>query len=105
MRFKDIAMGIPVLNANITRKMMREIRNQGQEDIKPKLTERELEILKMVALGKPYKIIAQEFSLRQATIRAHVSNILSSLMLPTRSQLVLYAIHQKIISSENSGDC
>ena len=33
----------------------------------------------MVALGKPYKIIAQEFSLRQATIRAHVSNILSEL--------------------------
>jgi len=93
------------LNANITRKMMREIRNQGHEEIKPMLTDRELEILKMVALGNPYKIIAQEFGLRQATIRAHVSNILSKLNLSNRSQLVLYAIHQKIISSENSSDC
>jgi len=102
---KDIASGIPVLNANITRKMMREIRFQGQDDLRPKLTDRELEIMKMVALGKPYKIIAQEFGLRQATIRAHVSNILSKLNLSNRSQLVLYAVHQKLISSENSGDC
>lgn len=102
---KDIAMGIPVFNANITRKMMREIRNQGQEEIKTQLTDRELEILKMVALGKPYKIIAQEFGLRQATIRAHVSNILSKLNLSNRSQLVLYAIHQKIISSDSGSNC
>lgn len=96
---KDVYMDIPVLNPAFTRKMMREIQRPKQDEPKSDLTERELEILKMVAVGKPYKIIANDLGLRQATIRAHVSNILSKLSLTNRSQLVLFAIQTKLIDS------
>ncbi|PKN87959.1 MAG: DNA-binding response regulator [Chloroflexi bacterium HGW-Chloroflexi-8] len=97
---KDVFMDIPVLNPAFTRKMMREFQHPKQEDLKTELTDRELEILKMVAMGKPYKIIANDLGLRQATIRAHVSNILSKLNFSNRSQLVLYAVRNKLIEPE-----
>jgi len=97
---KDVFMDIPVLNPTFTRKMMREIQQPKQNEPKYDLTDRELGILKMVALGKPYKIIANDLGLRQATIRAHVSNILSKLNLSNRSQLVLFAIQNELIESD-----
>jgi NarL family two-component system response regulator LiaR len=102
---KDIYAGVPVLNPAITKKMMREIQHQSAAEPKAELTEREEEILRLVALGKPYKVIAHKFGLRQATIRAHVSNILSKLNLSNRSQLVLYAIQNKMIDVDTQANC
>ena len=64
------------------------------------LTEREVEVLKWVASGKPYKEIAHALHVQEATLRTHVSNILGKLNLSNRSQLVLFAIEQKLIDRD-----
>lgn len=94
---RDISNDIPVLAPNITRKLMKE--TQTKENLLPEneLTEREMEVLKMVALGKPYKEIAFGMHVQEATIRTHVSNILGKLNLSNRSQLVLYALEHNLV--------
>lgn len=94
---RDVAKDIPVLAASITRKLLRETREKDQTQAGNELTERETEVLKMVARGIPYKEIAFGMNVREATIRAHVSNILGKLYLSNRSQLVLYAIEHHLI--------
>ena len=95
---KEIYLGNPVLNPSIIKKLIYEVQQHNEDEmVVSQLTNRELEILRLVALGKPYKVIAQELSVQQATVRAHVSNMLSKLNLSNRSQLVLYAFNKKII--------
>ncbi len=94
---RDVAKDIPVLAASITRKLLRETREKDQPQAGNELTERETEVLKKVAQGIPYKEIAHDMNVRDATIRAHVSNILGKLYLSNRSQLVLYAVEHHLI--------
>jgi len=94
---REINNDVPVLAPNITRKLMRETQTKAEETDIQDLTERELEVLKMVASGRPYKEIAYTMHVQDATIRTHVSNILGKLNLSNRSQLVLYAIDHKLV--------
>jgi DNA-binding NarL/FixJ family response regulator len=94
---REINNDVPVLASNITRKLMRETQTKPEETDIQDLTERELEVLKMVASGRPYKEIAYTMHVQDATIRTHVSNILGKLNLSNRSQLVLYAIDHKLV--------
>lgn len=94
---RNIYLGIPVLGHNITRKLMRNMQVGTTSQPMDNLTEREVEVLKWVASGKPYKEIAHALHVQEATLRTHVSNILGKLNLSNRSQLVLFAIEQKLI--------
>ena len=94
---RDIAMDVPVLAASFTRKLLKDTRERGQIQAGNELTDRETEVLKLVARGIPYKEIANSMNVREATIRAHVSNILGKLYLANRSQLVLYAVEHHLI--------
>jgi len=58
----------------------------------PPLTEREIEILRMVATGLSYKQIAERLVLSHRTVQNHVQNTLSKLHLHNRVELVRYAI-------------
>jgi len=58
----------------------------------PRLTERETEILRMVATGRSYKQIATRLVLSHRTVQNHVQNTLSKLHLHNRVELVRYAI-------------
>jgi DNA-binding NarL/FixJ family response regulator len=58
----------------------------------PKLTERETEILRMVATGMTYKQIATRLVLSHRTVQNHVQNTLNRLQLHNRVELVRYAI-------------
>lgn len=60
----------------------------------PELTERETEILKMVAKGMGYKDIAERLVLSHRTVQNHVQNTLRKLQLHNRVQLTRYAIEQ-----------
>jgi two-component system, NarL family, response regulator LiaR len=60
------------------------------------LTEREVEILQHMALGKTNQEIADELFLSERTVRTHVTNILAKLDLSNRTQAVLYALRQGI---------
>lgn len=96
---RDIYNDVPVLAPNITRKLIRDTQVKETSSLSQDLTERELEVLKLVASGKPYKEIAYSMHVQEATIRTHVSNILGKLNLSNRSQLVLYAVEHNLLES------
>ena len=58
----------------------------------PQLTERETQILRMVATGQSYKQIATRLTLSHRTVQNHVQNTLGKLHLHNRTELVRYAI-------------
>jgi DNA-binding NarL/FixJ family response regulator len=60
----------------------------------PRLTERETEVLRMVAKGLSYKDIAARLVLSHRTVQNHVQNTLNKLQLHNRVELVRYAIEQ-----------
>lgn len=64
------------------------------DDGAPRLTERETEVLRLVAKGLSYKQIASRLVLSHRTVQNHVQNTLRKLQLHNRVQLVRYAIEQ-----------
>ena len=64
------------------------------EEDTPRLTERETEVLRLVAKGLTYKQIAQRLVLSHRTVQNHVQNTLNKLQLHNRVQLVRYAIEK-----------
>jgi DNA-binding NarL/FixJ family response regulator len=62
----------------------------------PQLTERETEVLRLVATGLTYPQIAQRLSLSPRTVQNHVQNTLSKLQLHNKAQLVRYALEQGV---------
>ncbi|GGF31618.1 DNA-binding response regulator [Marmoricola endophyticus] len=66
----------------------------SQEDDRPQLTERETEVLRMVAKGLSYRAIAERLFLSHRTVQNHVQNTLRKLQMHNRVELVRYAIEQ-----------
>jgi DNA-binding NarL/FixJ family response regulator len=62
----------------------------------PELTEREVEILRLVATGLTYPQIAARLTLSPRTVQNHVQNTLSKLQLHNKAQLVRYALEQGV---------
>ena len=104
---RDTYHNKPALQPEIARKLMRDIQSQvGQESLVNTLTEREIEILQQVALGKTNQEIADELFLSERTVRTHITNILAKLRLSNRTQAALYALregiaHMRYIKDEN----
>ena len=61
------------------------------------LTAREIEILKLIAAGKPNKQIAMKLHISDKTVRNHVSNMYQKLGIYDRSQAVLYAVRKGLV--------
>jgi two-component system, NarL family, response regulator LiaR len=62
------------------------------------LTARELEVLRQLALGRTNRQIAEALVLGEQTVKTHVGNILAKLQLAHRSQAMIYALKQGIVS-------
>lgn len=98
---QHVYRGEPSLHPTIARKVLHEL-SQPDEAEKPPtsepLTERELEVLRLVAQGLSNRQIANELIISEATVRTHVSNILSKLHLASRIQAALYALDKGLAS-------
>jgi len=66
----------------------------GTDPMQPALTERETEVLRMVAKGMSYKQIAERLVLSHRTVQNHVQNTLRKLQMHNRVELTRYAIEQ-----------
>jgi NarL family two-component system response regulator LiaR len=87
------------LHPDITKKLMEKVAQPprfGREDQVENLTERELEVVRLVAQGYSNQAIAQELVISEKTVKTHVSNILSKLQLEDRTQLAIYAIKKDL---------
>ncbi|HYB00422.1 MAG TPA: response regulator transcription factor [Ktedonobacteraceae bacterium] len=66
------------------------------------LTERETEVLRLMAQGQANKEIARSLNISEKTVKVHVSNILSKLGVQSRTQATLYAIRFGLVSASSS---
>lgn len=62
------------------------------------LTEREMEVLNLVVQGNSNQLIAETLFISLATVKAHISSILSKLQVASRAEAIAYAIKHKLIS-------
>jgi NarL family two-component system response regulator LiaR len=88
------------LHPDITRKLMEQvsqIHDTAQETSVEELTEREQEVICLVAVGRNNREIAQELFISEKTVKTHISNILGKLNLEHRTQLAIYAIKNKLV--------
>lgn len=88
--------GRPVLEPEVTNKMMRRMRSGNEHSLHEDLTERELEVLLLIAKGKSNQEIADELFIALKTVKTHVSNILSKLDVQDRTQAVIYAFQNNL---------
>jgi DNA-binding NarL/FixJ family response regulator len=87
------------LSPGIAREVMdRYIQRPTEETGRPHLTEREKEVLRMIAEGKSNKDIAELLCLSVKTVMAHRTNIMEKLDIHSSTALVKYAIRQGIVS-------
>ncbi len=90
--------GSPILSANIATKMIQELqRKEASTACVEALTDRELEIVKLIAQGTTNEQIAQKLFISKRTVSTHINNINGKLNLKNRAQLVHYAIQNKLI--------
>jgi NarL family two-component system response regulator LiaR len=94
---RTVYRGEAQLDPEIARKLMQEFTNPQPTAPKHDLTERELEVLTLIAHGKSNKDISEDLVLSEKTVKTHVSNILQKLHLSDRTQAAVYALRQKIV--------
>jgi DNA-binding NarL/FixJ family response regulator len=68
-----------------------------QQIAPPRLTERELEVLRLVAKGLNNRDIAKNLFISENTVKNHIRNILEKLQLHSRMEAVIYAVREKIL--------
>ena len=101
---KNIQRGEPFLHPSIARKVLEELSHPAGNPPTPEpLTEREMEVLQLVAQGLSNQAIAEKLVIGDATVRTHIGNILSKLHLANRVQAALYAL-RKGLSTLEDGD-
>ena len=88
------------LHPEIAKKLMDEFAKRTKKTIPDELTERELEVLRLVARGLNNRKIADELMISEKTVKVHVSNILSKLHLANRTQAAIYAIRKGLAPEE-----
>ena len=85
------------LNPAVAAGLMRSLRASKQTNPLDDLTERERDVLRLVAQGQANKEIALELGINERTARTHVSNILSKLGLSSRTQAALFAVREGLV--------
>jgi NarL family two-component system response regulator LiaR len=103
---RQVYRGESSLHPTIARKVLQELSRPPAPEEQPTampLTEREVEVLRLVARGFNNHMIAEQLVISEATVRTHVSNILSKLHLASRTQAALYALQQGLASLDDAG--
>ena len=96
---RQIHRGESSLHPTIARKVLQEITHPPDRPPTPDpLTEREAEVLRLVAQGLSNQDIARKLNISDPTVRTHVSNIMGKLHLATRIQAALYALREGLVS-------
>jgi len=100
---RKAAHGEAMLNPRVAARLVQEIQGVRKEDTNPfaELSERELEVLRLIANGGSNKEIADQLVISEKTVKSHVSNILSKLHLVDRTQAAAYAWNKGIVRRDD----
>ena len=91
------------LDPVIAKRLMSSLRERRSGEPASELTSRELDVLRLVAAGKPNKQIAADLEISERTARTHVSRILRKLRLSSRTQAALWAVREGLVEVEPEG--
>jgi two-component system NarL family response regulator len=96
-----VADGQSLISPSMAIKLLDEFKqmSRGERTVasSPKLTERELEVLRLVAQGLNNREIAKQLFISENTVKNHVRNILEKLQLHSRMEAVMYAVREKLL--------
>ena len=100
---RDAAMGRPSLHPEVQQHLMREVAgktssSREEPPLHAKLTERETDILRLLAEGRSNKEIAVALNLTEGTIKGYVSTVFDKLGVQDRTQAALYAVKHGLAS-------
>lgn len=96
--------GEVTLHPRVAARVLQNIRgeNSGEQPLFTELTDRETDVLKLIAAGLTNSQIAEKLVISENTVKGHVSNILSKLHLADRTQVAVYAWRQGIVNRNNT---
>lgn len=97
---RTVYRGDALLHPRVAAKLMHEFAQEEPRAGGGALTEREREVLRLVARGMSNKEIAAELTVAEKTVKTHVSNILQKLHLADRTQAALYAVKEGLVEIE-----
>ena len=97
-----VAEGHSLISPAMATKLLTEFKHMSAQDSKsqvgaPRLTDRELQVLRLVARGSSNREIAKELFISDNTVKNHVRNILEKLQLHSRMEAVMYAVREKLL--------
>ena len=96
-----VADGQSLISPSMAIKLLEEFKQMSRSDRTsvptPRLTERELEVLRLVATGLNNREIAKQLFISENTVKNHVRNILEKLQLHSRMEAVMYAVREKLL--------
>lgn len=101
---RAVARGQSVVTPSMATKLLSEFnilsrRVDTQHGNAPRLTDREVEVLRLVAKGMSNKDIANELVIAQNTVKNHVRNILEKLQMRSRMEAAMYAVREKLVDA------
>src|SRR6266571_190090 len=103
---RAVARGESVLQPSIAEKMMRRL--SARPDLAPRLpnliSEREFDVLRLAARGLPNKEIAARMGLSIRTVHSHLANIFMKMQVGSRTEAILLALRQGLISLQDTYD-
>jgi DNA-binding NarL/FixJ family response regulator len=96
-----VADGQSLISPSMAIKLLDEFKQMSRTDRAavptPRLTDRELEVLRLVAQGLNNREIAKRLFISENTVKNHVRNILEKLQLHSRMEAVMYAVREKLL--------
>jgi NarL family two-component system response regulator LiaR len=96
---RKAAQGEAVLDSRVASRIVQELQGLRKDEVNPftELSEREFEVLRLIAGGKSNAEIAETLVIGESTVKTHIGNILRKLHLDDRTQAAVYAWQQGIV--------
>ena len=96
---RKAAQGEAMLDSRVASRIVQELQGLRKEDVNPftELSEREFDVLRLIAAGKSNAEIAETLVIGESTVKTHIGNILKKLHLDDRTQAAVYAWQEGIV--------
>ncbi len=100
---RAVAGGQSLISPSMASKLLTEFASmikktdERQQLLTPRLTDREMEVLRLVAKGLNNRDIAKQLFISENTVKNHIRNILEKLQLHSRMEAVVYAVREKLL--------
>ena len=104
MAIRKAHAGQALLNPQVAARMVKELQGGAAQESNPflELTERELDVLRLLALGKSNQDIAADLVISEKTVKTHLTNLLAKLHLKDRTQAAAFAWQNGIVRRDQA---